>query len=478
MITSLNGIDLAAISPLLIILWGILVVLLLECFSHETTKRCAFIITFMTLAAAFIAALYAPASQNPLLTPWMTFDSQARFFTCLFILIGMVCTFLAASFFKQFQASQGEYYFLLLSCVFGLILIGASADFLTLVIGLETLSIALYVLCGYIKRWGISREAAVKYFLMGSLSAAFLLYGIALIYGAIGHTRFADLAAGYQNLQTIPEILLFLSGIAFVTLGLAFKAAIVPFHLWAPDVYEGATTPVTAFMAVGTKAGAFAALARIFLDALPDFDLIWNQGIALLVYPTLIYANFVALRQKQLRRFFAYSGISHAGYMLIPFAAGGQDALSALLFYLVVYAIATLGCFAVLSYLDHGSEGAMMKDLNGLFKRAPIYAGILTLSLLTLAGIPPTAGFFAKFYLFKIAFQAGYYPLVILALLTTILSAYYYLRMVAVMFSENPMTSLIPFSRWTTAAIGLACFMALILITFFPQPLLSFAQKF
>lgn len=475
MITSLSDTDLAAISPLLIILWGALLVLLLECFNEALSKRCSFIVTLITLAAALIAAIYAPVSKNPLITPWMTFDSQARFFTCFFILIGIACAFLAASFFKRNNISNGEYYFLLLSCVFGIILIGASADFLTLVIGLETLSIALYVLCGYMKNWAISREAAVKYFLMGSLAAAFLLYGIALIYGAIGTTRFADLAAGYKGLNTMPETLLFLSGVVFVTLGLAFKATIVPFHLWAPDVYEGATTPVTAFMAVGTKAGAFAALARVFLDALPAFDPIWNQGIALLAYPTLIYANFVALRQKQLRRFFAYSGISHAGFLLIPFAVGGSDALPALLFYLVMYAVATLGCFAVLSYLDHGNEGAMLKDLNGLFKRAPVYAGILTLCLLTLAGIPPTVGFFAKFYLFKIAFQAEYYTLVIVALLTTILSAYYYLRMIAVMYSETPSAALIPLSQWTTAAIGIFCFAVIILISFFPQPLLSFA---
>ena len=213
-----------------------------------------------------------------------------------------------------------------------------------------------------------------------------------------------------------------------MTLGLAFKAAIVPFHVWAPDVYDGAPMPVTAFMAVGTKAGAFAAFTRVFLVALPQFDPLWNQGMAWLAIITMVYANIVALRQVQLRRFFAYSGISHAGFLLIPLIADTSDAPAALAFYLVVYAIATLGSFAILAFLDKDSHGVFLRDLQGFFYRSPFLAAIFTLCLLTLAGIPPTAGFFAKFYLFKIAFQSGYYTLVIVGLLTTILSAFYYVR--------------------------------------------------
>ena len=199
---------------------------------------------------------------------------------------------------------------------------------------------------------------------------------------------------------------LFQGGIALVTLALAFEAAIVPFQVWAPDVYQGAPTPVTAFMAVGPKVGAMAAFVRVFMVALPGFDPLWNEGLSLLIYPMLIYANYVALRQTQLRRFFAYSGISHAGFLLIAVVAGGPNALTALLFYLVVYAVATIGSFAVVAYLDRDSEGVAIADPNGLFRRSPYLAGILALCLLTLAGIPPTIGFFAKFYLFQVAFEA------------------------------------------------------------------------
>ena len=472
MITTLTSIDYAALGPLLIVLVGALLLLLLESFAEEAAKHFSFPLAVATILSALVMAVYAPVSQNPLLTPWLKFDGLAKLFTIFFLLIGLASAFLSSSFFQRFEASHGEYYFLLLSSLFGLILIGASADFLTLFLGLETLSIALYVLCGYMKRWSISHESAIKYFLMGAMAAAFLLYGIALIYGATGTTRFDQLLSAYQGLQTKSGNVLFLSGIALVTLGLAFKAAIVPFHVWAPDVYEGAPNPVTGFMAVGTKVGAFAAFVRLFMENLSQFDPLWNQGIALLAYPTLIYANIVALRQVQLRRFFAYSGIAHAGFLLLPLAAGGPNAMQALIFYLVVYALATLGCFAVLAFLDKRKEGVMLHDLQGLFYRSPWLAGIFILCLLTLAGIPPTAGFFAKFYVFQVAFQAGYYMLVVVGLLATIFAAYYYLRFVTVMFSEAPADKKTLEPSWTAAAVGLVSFAAILIISFYPAPLL------
>lgn len=475
MTIALSSTDIAAISPLLIVLAGALMLLLLESFAEKGAKKFSSLLTLAVLGIAIYAAAEAPVSNNPLLTMWMRFDPLARLFTLFFLSIGFGSTLLASAFFQRFDATQGEYFFLLLSGLFGLILIGASADFLTLFLGLETLSIALYILCGYMKKWEFSHEAAIKYFLMGALAAAFLLYGIALIYGAVGTTRFDALLEGFRGLtNNVGDKALFLSGIALVTLGLAFKAAIVPFHVWAPDVYDGAPNPVTAFMAVGTKVGAFAAFVRVFFDALPHFDPLWNEGIVWLAYPTLIYANIVAIRQVQLRRFFAYSGISHAGFLLIPLAAGTPDALSALLFYMIVYALATMGSFGVLAFLDQRSEGVMMKDLKGLFQRSPLLAGLLSLCLLTLAGIPPTAGFFAKFFLFKVAFEAGYYALVIVGLLTTIFSAYYYLRIVGLMFSEAPHEEESSLMRsWPAAAVGLVSFAAIIAVSFFPGPLLD-----
>lgn len=466
--------DFAALSPLLILFAGALVLLLLEAFAESFSKKYASYITAATFLTAIFSAYYAPASSNPLLTPWVSFDSLSRVFTIFFLTVGLAISLLAIPFFQRFSVSypspKGEFYFLLLSAVFGMILIGLCADFLTLFIGLETLSIALYILVGYMKKWSLSHEAAIKYFLTGALGAAFLLYGIALIYGATGTTRFDGLLTAYQQMSGSPQAL-FLSGIAMVTLGLAFKAAIVPFHVWAPDVYDGAPTPVTAFMAVGTKVGAFAAFARVFLVALPNFDIVWNEGLSFLAFLTLIYANYVAMRQTLLRRFFAYSGISHAGFLLIPLVASAPDSLSALLFYLVVYALATLGAFAVLAFLDQRSAGVSLSDLRGLFSRSPLLASILALCFLTLAGIPPAVGFFAKFYLFKVAFEAGYYALVVVALLTTILSAYYYLRFVVAMFAEAPAEQAAPARSWSAAAVCLVACAAIVFLSIFPASL-------
>lgn len=465
----MNPTDYAALSPLLILLAGGLVLLLIETFAEHLAQKIASVLTLIFFAVALASAVFAPGSDNALLTSWLRFDTTAHFFTVFFLAIGIATTLLASSFFQHFNATKGEYYFFLFASVFGLVLIGSSADFLTLFLGLETLSIALYVLCAYMKGWEVSKESAMKYFIMGSLAAAFLLYGIALIYGAAGTTHFEGLLDKFNALQGSKNAL-FLGGVALVTLGLAFKAAIVPFHLWAPDVYAGAPTPVTAFMAVGTKVGAFAAFARIFLVTLPQFEWVWREGIAILAIITLIYANFVALRQVHLRRFFAYSGISHAGFLLIPLAAGGTEALGALSYYLVVYGSATLGAFAVLAFLDKDSEGMFLRDLEGLFQRSPWQATVLTFCLLTLAGIPPTAGFFAKFYLFKIAFQAGFYTLVIIALLTTILSAYYYIRMISLMFTlsheERPALPLLP----GAIVVGAASLAAILWFSVFPGP--------
>lgn len=469
---SLTFVDYAALSPLLIMLLASLVLLLLESFSVKWAKHASLPFTLIILIGAFIAAYFAPESSNGLLTSWLRFDPTARFFNLFFIGIAIAATLLAHAFFQRFDATRGEYYFLLVSSLFGLLLIGMSADFLTLFLGIETLSIAQYVLCAYMKKWDLSREAALKYFLMGAMAAAFLLYGIALVYGATGTTSFKGLVAHDHALSSSRQAL-FYSGVALVTLGLAFKAALVPFHTWAPDAYDGAPTPVTAWMAAGTKVGAFAAFARVFLIALPHFLPIWKEAMACLAILTLIYANIVALRQIQLRRFFAYSGISHAGFLLIPMVAGTHDALLALLFYLVVYTIATLGSFAVLACLDHESKGVFMKDLQGLFHRSPYLAGLLALCLLTLAGIPPTVGFLAKFYVLKIAFQAGYYALVVVGLLTAILSAFYYVRIISIMFAEAPREEAHAHPSWPAYIVGCVAFFALLVFSCYPQPLLD-----
>jgi NADH-quinone oxidoreductase subunit N len=469
--------ELSALSPLLILLVGALVILLVESYSSSWAKKSSAWTALATITIALCATMNMAGSEHPLLTPWLRFDAYAKFFTIFFLLIGFAATLLSTDFFSHFQASRGEYYFLLLCSLSGLVLIGSSADFLTLFLGLETLSLSLYILCGYMKAWELSHESSMKYFLMGSLAAAFLLYGIALTYGAIGTTNFNALHEGYKNLTELNQRTLFQAGIALITLGLAFKATVVPFHVWAPDVYEGAPTPITAFMAVGTKTGAFAAFIIVFLVSLREFEPLWNQAIGLLAFPTLIYGNFAALRQTQLRRFFAYSGISHAGYLLIAIAAGTADTIPAICFYLVIYALATLGSFAAVAFIGNTNQTMTMRDLRGLFSRSPFLAGVLSLCLLTLAGIPPTAGFFAKFYVFKIAWSAGYHALVIVGLLASVLAAGYYLRIIQLMLSGTPEDEEKPKFSWPATFVSVFSVAAIILVSCYPAPLMTLLAK-
>lgn len=461
MIPELIAQDWVALLPLLVLFFSSLLLLLLESFSPLRAMKWGYFFTLASLLAAGVSTLYSGVSHNPALTQWIAFDTLARFFALFFIAIGIGIVLIS-------PFSQGEYFFLLLSSLIGLILIGASNDFLTLFLGIEILSIPLYILCGYNKNQALSHESAIKYFLTGALATAFLVYGIALVYGAIGTTQFGKLLNHYQALQTSQDQFLFLAGIVFITVALLFKAAIVPFHQWAPDVYAASPLSVTALMAVGTKIGAFAALMRIFLIALPQFNSEWNTLIAWLSAVTMIYANLVAIKQMQLKRFFAYSGIAQAGFLLIPFASG--VALTPLLFYLVIYALATLGCFSVLKTLNHSGKEPTLENLKGLFTHSPFLALFFSLCLLTLAGIPPTAGFLAKFFILKEAFQTGYLGLGIIGLLVTVLSIYYYLRPVVYMLKESHRDQ--PLKSYGVVAAFAS--LSIVAISFLPTPLWNF----
>ncbi len=466
MIPELTGADYCALMPFLTLFLTALLILFLDTFFASYTRVLSFA-TATGLLVALIGSCNAFSSTNSLLTAWISFDFLSTFFAILFLSIGLFILAIGEPWFKQYQIGKAEFYFFVVSSLFGLLLISSAKDLLTLFLGLETLSIALYVLCGYVKRWQPSHEAAFKYFLLGSVSTAFLLFGIALVYGAVGSTSLERLASFRADASA-----LFFTGITFVTLSLLFKAAVVPFHMWAPDVYAAAPNPVVAFMAVATKAAAFAALIRLSLSTFTDLTPIWNHLIAILAYPTLIYANFVALKQQQLKRFFAYSGISHAGFVLIGLAAHTPLATNAILSYLIVYSIATLGAFAILALIDESKEGTTIYDLQGLIYSSPCLASIFCISLLTLGGIPPTIGFFAKFSVLKEAFSAGYYGLVVVGLLTSIVSAFYYLRIIAFLFTRKQSKLSVAASITTFTAAATSC-IAIITTSFYPELLFT-----
>jgi NADH-quinone oxidoreductase subunit N len=354
---------------------------------------------------------------------------------------------------------QGEYYALMLLGTVGMMIMAAATSFLTIFLGLEMLSLALYILCGFARR-GASQESGMKYFLLSSFASAILLYGIALIYGATGNTSFAGIRdylahrAAFLHLPpgaTLPTTTL-LIGMGLLITGFAFKVSAVPFQAWTPDVYEGAPAPVTAFMSVATKAAALIAFARVFDIVLAPLSSTWFPIVWVIAILTIVGGNILALVQSNVKRLLAYSSIAHAGYLLIGVVVGGTVGIAAILFYLLCYSFLNLGAFGVITVLERAdNSGSSVSDLRGLWYRQPILAGFLAFSLLALAGFPPMAGFAAKYYIFYAALQGGHPELLIIGVLASVLGMYYYLRVIAAMFMERQ-----PATQAVVAPVALA----------------------
>ena len=343
---------------------------------------------------------------------------------------------------------QGEFYALWLLATIGMMLMAAAMSFLVIFLGLEMLSLALYILSGFVSRRKSSQEAGMKYFLLSSFASAFLLYGIALTYGATGSTTFAAVrtfVSQYGPLRpaTLPGPIphtptLLLIGIGLLTVGFAFKVSAIPFQAWTPDVYAGAPAPVTAFMSVGTKAAALIAFARVFDIVFAPVQHNWLPVIWAITILTIVGGNVLALVQTNLKRLLAYSSIAHAGYLLIGIVAGGTIGLTAILFYLLCYTFLNLGAFGVSSALEAANPQANnLSEIRGLWYRQPLLAGLLAFFLFALAGFPPMAGFAAKYYLFYAALQSGHPELLIIGVLASVLGMYYYLKVIAAMFMER-----------------------------------------
>lgn len=400
-------------------------------------------------------------------------DALTKSLQIIVMLTAILAVWMSGAYMERTRLETGEYYALLLSAALGALLMAASADLLLLFLGLETLSIPLYVLAAIARGDVRSQEAGMKYFLLGAFSTVFFLYGLALIFGAAGSTSLARVASAAGTGSP-----LLLAGIGLVTIGLAFKAAVVPFHAWAPDVYEGAPLPVAAYMSVIAKVGAFAAMIRVFVLALPGGVVPWGTALAVLSMMTMTLGNVAALLQSNLKRLLAYSSIAHAGFMLTGIIAANRAGTSAVVFYLLVYTLMTLGAFGVLlGLVRRGEEADDISDLTGLAWRSPALAGAMTLFMVSLAGLPPTAGFFAKLYVFSAVLDAGYVAVVIVAVLTSVVSAYYYLRVAYTMFIGQPSPE-VEFvgGRWVSTAIIVTA-AGVLLLGIIPAPVTTFLEQ-
>ncbi len=366
-------------------------------------------------------------------------DNFATFFKMTFLVAAGLTVLITDSYMEREGCNHGELYPLILFAVVGMMLMASGTDLMTIFLGLEVMSVTLYVLAGFNRGNKKSNEAGLKYFLLGSFSTGFMLYGMALIYGATGTTRLYKLAAIVGQMTLPSANIMLVAGMLLMMTGFAFKIAAAPFHMWTPDVYEGAPTPMTAFMSAGPKAAGFAALLRIFLVALPTLQVEWSQVLWVLAVLTMTVGNITALRQDNIKRVLAYSSIAHAGYALVGFTAGNGTGIAGILFYMLSYSFMNIGAFAVIILVaKKGETNGNVSDFAGLGFKRPILALAMTLFLFSLAGVPPAAGFVGKFYLFAGAIQKGYIWLAVIGVLNSAASAYYYLRIMVYMYMKEP----------------------------------------
>jgi NADH-quinone oxidoreductase subunit N len=361
---------------------------------------------------------------------------------CLIIVLTILTSFQYQKFFKKLNS--GEYYSLILFAGVGMIFMACAGNLILLFVALETMSIAIYALTGFHKDQLKSGEAALKYFLLGAFGSAFLLYGFAYIYGATGSLDIVKIAGFIQDNPQTAQHNFLIAGLVLMTAGFGFKISMVPFHMWTPDTYEGAPTTITGFMATGVKAAAFAALIRVILVPLMSLQESWIPIMWVAAVATMTVGNIIALAQDNIKRMLAYSSIAHAGYILVGFVAGTNLAQTGMLFYLMAYAFMNIGAFAVAAaFFQKGEEYSNIKDYAGIGFKNPLMALVMSVFLFSLAGIPPTGGFMGKFYIFTEALKSGYVWLVIIAGVNSVVSIYYYLRVVVIMYfqpqpSENP----------------------------------------
>jgi len=403
-----------------------------------------------------------------------TGDTFALFFEILFASLGILTVALSHSYLKRRGLLQSEFHILTMAAVIGMMVLASATSLVTVFLGLELLSISLYIMCGFARTDFRSQEAAAKYLLVGGFASAFVLYGMALVYGGAGTTVIPEIAQRLgEASSTNPLILL---GIVLMGVGFAFKVSAAPFHMWTPDVYQGAPIPVTAFMSVGTKAAAFAMIVRVFAGGLPHLAPEWQVVLAIVAFASMVFGNLMAIVQTSLKRLLAYSGIAQAGYILIGVIAGGPNGLSAVLYYLFVYMFMNFGAFAVITLLA-GPDGDRdsFADLQGLGRRNPVLAVAMTIFMLSLAGFPPSVGFFGKLFLFTAGVGAGYTWLVVVAVLMSVVSVFYYIRVLIPVWSAAPARERVPAPVSSAFAIVLSG-AASILLGLYPTALLIAGQ--
>jgi NADH-quinone oxidoreductase subunit N len=480
----MNPFNLAAIDfawlpilPLIAVTVGAIVILLAGVRMPDDESEGLGWLALATLGVAFVLALGLIGQTGFAFAGALAVDGFSAFFQLTILIAAAFTILMSLDYASDNHIAGAEYYSLLLFSTVGMMLMAGAGDLIVIFLGLETMSIAVYVLAGLRRRDPRSNEAAIKYFLLGAFSTGFLLYGIALIYGATGSVKLDAIHAALSAPMTSNPLSRL--GLAMMLVGFGFKVAAVPFHMWTPDVYEGAPTPITAFMAVGVKLGAFAGFVRIFLVGFLPISSQWSGALWVLAALTMTTGNVVAVVQTNIKRMLAYSAIAHAGYVLVGMIAASAEGGAAVLYYLLAYAFTTLGAFGIVVALERRQlAGDLIADYRGLSTRSPALAAAMAVFLLSFTGVPPLAGFMGKFYIFSAALRQGYTYLVVIATLNSVIAAFYYISVIVAMYMEEGGVEPARMTRRPAlvAAIALSA-IATILVGIYPAPYMTAAQN-
>ena len=437
----MSNLDWTILLPSLVVFGSVLLVLCIDIVWPNNRGTPAFYVALLGAVAALIlsvpgAGLWGRWAYG--FSGMMVLDNFALFSNAIFLIGTGLTIAISRDYLAREAAGRSEYYLLLLSATLGMMLMAAAADLIMIFLGIELMSISLYVLVGFLRVRPISNEASLKYLLLGAFATGFLLYGIALIYGAVGTTNLREIGLALSQGRWSGDFVL-LGGLALLMVGFGFKVAAVPFHMWAPDVYEGAPTAITAFISAGPKAAAFAAFLRVLTVSMASLQVEWTTALWVLAVLTMTVGNLSALGQRSIKRMLAYSSVAHAGYVLVALATGSERGISSALFYLMAYTFMNIGAFSIV--ILAGRKGEQSLDISGyagLGFRHPGLGLAMTLFMVSLAGLPPTAGFFGKFYIFSAAVEAGLVSLAVIGVLNSLISVYFYLGVVVSMYMRQP----------------------------------------
>jgi len=464
-----------SIIPEIIVLGLAMVVLLGDLFVSRENKRYVAYFALAGLLVALVQTVRMKGYNIPSFYGMFMLDSYAVFFKVVFLIAALFAVALSVRYIKEIGIERGEYYSLMLFATSGMMIMASGTDLISIYLGLELMALSIYILVGFNRERLESNEAALKYFLLGAFSSGILLYGIAVIYGVTGTTSLDGVAAFIRTGEYSRYALLI--GVIMIAAGFAFKVAAAPFHMWAPDVYQGAPTSVTAFMSIGPKAAAFSAFLRVFITAFPDVKPDWTLIIACLAVLSMLIGNVVAIAQTNIKRMLAYSSIAHAGYALVGFAAGGEKGVTSVMLYLLIYTFMNAGAFGIVVMLRRcGATGEEISDLAGLARKNKLAALFMLIFMFSLAGIPPTAGFIGKFYIFMAALNAGLLWLAIIGVLMSAVSAYFYLRIVKIMYMDEPVAEFeLEYSITMKVAMGVIA-VFVVYYGMYPADIVEFAR--